>query len=337
MSRHRAVSVPPRPWDLPCLWRFVGGCRRWLLRRGAFTAFVSEWFRSSGNLVADRSPWERLTQITPGVQGLRLVTNDLRMSEVLSDATIWFDSSRTTTGVHVVSFGVWDTQCVPPRQGESFLCRSTWLRLVGSCSQETVVVCLLELTHEAFESITLLGLVSPTYCFRDNTRTLSSAAMTFLLEQSLVNEVGSMVLEEVLPLSSSGADAPEPAVSERVQALEGNVSRGTGRRGGRGGGTRGPRQREQKVWTVCSHRFSRTSAPWDLALPRWKVDESNRRPLSTWMQLKRLNFLRVPAKAPAEGSPIARARFQAGEGSRQFRLFEQSTCRALLCFGFTGG
>ena len=39
----------------------------------AFSAFVSEWFRSSGNLVADRSPGERLTQTTPGVRALRLV------------------------------------------------------------------------------------------------------------------------------------------------------------------------------------------------------------------------------------------------------------------------
>ena len=74
-------------------------------------------------------------------------------------------------------------------------------------------------------------------------RILSLAGMTFLLEQSLENEVGSMVLEEVLPLSSSGADAPALAVSERMQALEKNVSRGTGRRGGRGGGSLGPRQR----------------------------------------------------------------------------------------------
>ena len=58
---------------------------------------------SSGTFVADRSPGERLTQITPGVRALRLVTSDWRMSEVLSDELIWFDSSRTPTRVHVVS------------------------------------------------------------------------------------------------------------------------------------------------------------------------------------------------------------------------------------------
>ena len=63
--------------------------------------------------------------------------------------------------------------------------------------------------------------------------------MIFLLEQSLESELGFMVLEEVLPLSSSGADAPTLG----VQALERNVSRGTGRRGGRGGGSGGPRRR----------------------------------------------------------------------------------------------
>ena len=42
----------------------------------AFTAFVSRWFRPSGNLVADRSSGERLTQITPGARALRLVTSE---------------------------------------------------------------------------------------------------------------------------------------------------------------------------------------------------------------------------------------------------------------------
>ena len=62
-------------------------------------------------------------------------------------------------------------------------------------SQETVGACLLELTHEAFESV-------PTNCFLDSTRVLSSASMTFLLEQSL--EVGSTVPEEAPPFSSFG-------------------------------------------------------------------------------------------------------------------------------------
>ena len=43
---------------------------------GAFTVFVSGWFRSSHNLVVDRSLGEHLTQITPGVRALRLVTSD---------------------------------------------------------------------------------------------------------------------------------------------------------------------------------------------------------------------------------------------------------------------
>ena len=54
----------------------------------AFTAFVSGWFRSSVYLVADRSSGERLTQITPGVRALRLVTSKERMSEGLSDELI---------------------------------------------------------------------------------------------------------------------------------------------------------------------------------------------------------------------------------------------------------
>ena len=69
----------------------------------AFTAFVSGWFRYSGNLVANRSPGERLTQITPGVRSLRLVTSDWRMSEGLSDELMLFDSSKTPTWIHVVS------------------------------------------------------------------------------------------------------------------------------------------------------------------------------------------------------------------------------------------
>ena len=46
---------------------------------GAFTAFVSGWFRSLGNLMAFRSAGERLTQITAGVRALRLVRSDKRM------------------------------------------------------------------------------------------------------------------------------------------------------------------------------------------------------------------------------------------------------------------
>ena len=50
----------------------------------AFTAFIG-WFRSSGNLVTDRSSRERVAQIAPGVRALRLVTSDQRMSEGLGD------------------------------------------------------------------------------------------------------------------------------------------------------------------------------------------------------------------------------------------------------------
>ena len=74
-------------------------------------------------------------------------------------------------------------------------------------SQETVGACLLELTQEAFESVTPI---------------LSSTGMILWLEQSLESEVGTVVLEEVLLLSSFGANAPALAVSERVHALERN-------------------------------------------------------------------------------------------------------------------
>ena len=194
-------------------------------------------------------------------------------------------------------------------------------------SQETAGACFLELTHEAFESITPLGLVSPPFCFHDNARILSPAGMIFLLEQSLESEVGTMVLEEVLPLSSSGADAPALAVSERVQALERGVSRGTGRRGGRGGYPGGRVSAlEQKVWTVCIHSFSRNSEPWDLALPRWKLDESIHRLLSTWMQLKdRISLESLPRLRPKVPQLLGLA-FWPGKVRgelRQLRLFEQ--------------
>ena len=62
--------------------------------------------------------------------------------------------------------------------------------------QETLGACVLKLTHEAFENILPLGIENPTYCSLDNTRgVLSSAGMTFLLEQGLKDEVSSVVLE----------------------------------------------------------------------------------------------------------------------------------------------
>ena len=119
-----------------------------------------------------------------------------------------------------------------------------------------------------------------------------------------------MVLEEVLSLSS-GADAPAPAVNERVRAMERDVSRGTGRRGGCGGGSWEPRQRSgtESFRRTPRHGISPCRAgEWTIrfAAPCQRSGNS------------KTNFLGVPAKAPAEGSSIARARVLA-----QFRLFEQ--------------
>ena len=193
---------------------------------------------------------------------------------------------------------MWDTQCAPPGGIFALLRLVPLVRGPSRCrsrpdvtSQETVGACSLKLTHEAFESITPHGLVSPTYCFRDNTRILSSAGMTFLLEQSLENEVGSMLLEEVLPLSSSGADAPAPVVSERVQALERRKSE-NGRCGGRGGGSREPRRRSgtESLDGVQSqiladvralrrfHLFEQWSCRWRQPLPLWVRGLSLHRP-----------------------------------------------------------
>ena len=51
---------------------------------------------------------------------------------------------------------------------------------------------------------------------------------------------------------------------------------------------------EQQVWTVCSHRFSRNSAP-DLALPVGEIDS----PPTVNDATQGPAFLGVPAKAPA--------------------------------------
>ena len=193
--------------------------------------------------------------------------------------------------------------------------------------QETGGACLLELTHEAFESIIPLGLESPIFCFHDKTRILTSAGMILVLEQSPESEVGTVVLEEVVPVSSSGAGAPALAVSERVQALEKNVSRRSGRRGGRGGDPEGRvNALEQKVWTVCGHKLSRNSELWELALPLWKLDESIHRLLSTWMQLKDRIFWESLPGLRSKVLQLLGLAFLPGKVPgelRQLRLFEQ--------------
>ena len=88
------------------------------------------------------------------------------MSGGVSDDPVRFDSSRTPTGTFSAS-KAWSTKRARSGLGESLPYQPRWLRQVG--------------------------LENTTYCFLDITRVLSSAGMTFLLEQSLKGEVGSTV------------------------------------------------------------------------------------------------------------------------------------------------
>ena len=67
---------------------------------------------------------------------------------------------------------------------------------------------MLELTHEAFESFTLVDLESSADCPRDDTRVSDAAGLTFLLEQGLGDGIGSVLMEEASPRLSIGANAP---------------------------------------------------------------------------------------------------------------------------------
>ena len=79
--------------------------------------------------------------------------------------------------------------------------------------------------------------------------------MTFLLEQGLAIELGSVTLEKASLLLLIGAKASALDVSERAQALERVAGRNTDRRGSRGGKSREPRQRfrAESLYVVDVH------------------------------------------------------------------------------------
>ena len=110
-------------------------------------------------------------------------------------------------------------------------------------SQETADACLLGLTQEALENIIPVDIETPIYCSLDETRVFSSVSMTFLLEQGLEIELGSVTPEKASLLLLIGAKASALAVNERAQALERVAGRNTDRRGSRESKPREPRQR----------------------------------------------------------------------------------------------